>query len=827
MTDERWRRVEALFHRAVDAPKSKRETLVAQLCGNDPEVLAEVLALLRADSDVERLMSSAPASKDAELLFRESAPTDADSTHSWVGRSIGPFVLERIIGRGGMGVVYFGRRTGGGLTQNVAVKVIARHLRSSPAVSKFLEERHALGDLEHPHIARLIDGGMEDTTPYVVMEYVEGRRLDEVCDDPALSTPAKIDLFLQLCAAVAYVHGHLILHRDLKPGNVMVTDTGSVKLLDFGTLKRVDVEAADSLMTRAGMRSVTLRYASPEHLAGRPVSTATDVYSLGVILYRVLCGKLPDEAAELSTTVRRASLAGFETTRQMRDDLEAIVSKALRHEPADRYSSVDAMAQDLRNAVTNRPVLARAGSVRYRAGKFCLRHRSALFGLTAIMLTVFGGLLALAHEGSVATTETLHAEAGVEDERKLAHLLLFDYFEKLKAIPGSTDAQRRAVSRALVYLDGLVHAGPGSALALDRVDAYTKMGNLLGNPYEENIGDGEGALITLQKAVSLSKQLLIQFPQDLHVLQSSAGAEQSLGRVYFGSGDPRLAAEHLRPAAEISRRIVDMPGADVATIAQAASVVDSLGDVYGQEGAVTLDQPATAIAAYEQAQAIDARGLAMDSSCARCRRGVALEYWKIGMLMEETDQDQAEALYENGLATLAHFSAADQGTARVRRLDTVIRQRLGTLLVAAGRASEGIKVLSEVQQRFREAVDADPMDARAQFDLAALDASLADGYEHAGQAKAALAADSEFLGTMTRLVGQDGKNAMWRLHYAEALVRWGSAEISLGETSRGQRARDEGIGTLVKLAQEGDADTNVLSLAANAMTDAIANPGSR
>jgi tetratricopeptide (TPR) repeat protein len=194
------------------------------------------------------------------------------------------------------------------------------------------------------------------------------------------------------------------------------------------------------------------------------------------------------------------------------------------------------------------------------------------------------------------------------------------------------------------------------------------------------------------------------------------------------------------------------------------------------------------------------------------------------MLMEQTDQDQAATLYESGLATLAHFSAADQGTARVRRLDTVIRQRLGTLLVAAGRASEGIKVLSEVQRRFRQAADADPMDARAQFDLAALDASLADGYEHAGQAREALAADSEFLGTMTRLVGQDGKNAMWRLHYAEALVRWGSAEISLGEASRGQRARDEGISTLVKLAHEGDADANVLSLAANAMTDAHREP---
>jgi tetratricopeptide (TPR) repeat protein/predicted Ser/Thr protein kinase len=823
MTAEHWVRVEALFHRVLEAPPSEREALVKQLCEGDAVIFAELLTLLRSDSVVERLMARAPASADGKYLIRETASQDADTTRSWLGRSIGPFLIEKILGRGGMGVVYLGRRTSGGLTQNVAIKVIARHLRNSPAVSQFLDERHVLGRLEHPHIARLIDGGLHDTTPYVVMEYVEGKRLDEICDDPTVPVVTKIELFLQLCGAVAYVHSHLILHRDLKPSNVMVT-AGSVKLLDFGTLKRVDVEAADSLMTRSGIRSVTLRYASPEHLAGRPVSTATDVYSLGVVLYRILSGRLPAMGSEAAAADPAVALPEVTKTRQLRRDLEAIVSKALRYEPGQRFSSVDAMAEDLRNALANRPVRARAGSLRYRAGKFYLRHGTILHGVAAILVTLVAGLIAVAHEGAVAMAETLHAEAGVEDERKLAHLLLFDYFEQLKAIPGSTDAQRRAVSQALVYLDGLAQDGPGSALALDRVDAYTKMGNLLGNPYEENIGDGAGAVATLQKAVVLSRQLLTKLPDDLHALQSSAGAEQSLGRVYFGSGDPKLAAEHLRPAADISRRIVDIPGADVATIAQAASVVDSLGDVYGQEGAVTLDDPKAAIAAYEQAQAIDARGLRLDANCARCRRGVALEYWKIGMLMETSDQDQAATLYENGLTTLARLPTTELATARVLRLDTVIRQRLGNLLIAAGHGPSGIQMLSEVRLRFRDAARADPMDARARFDFAALDASLADGYEHEGDRKEARAAEREFLDTMTTLVAQDGKNAMWRLHRAEALVRWGTAEIELGDAAQGQRARNEGLGALIQIARTEDSDTSVLDMAANALTDAHREP---
>jgi tetratricopeptide (TPR) repeat protein/predicted Ser/Thr protein kinase len=818
MSDAHWQRIEEIFHRASSLSAADRVQSILAWCQGDRAMCNEVLALLASDSVVEQLMAADSVVPDGLLRRDPPVASEGADADPWVGRSLGPYFLVRVLGRGGMGVVYLGQRRGDDLAQTVAIKVIARHLRASPAVSQFLAERHALGRLEHEYIARLIAGGVEDGAPYVVMEYVDGRRLDEVCDDPSTPVLTKIALMLQLCEAVSYVHGNLILHRDLKPGNVMVTGAGRVKLLDFGTLKRMDVEAADSLMTRAGMRSVTLRYASPEHLAGRTVSTATDIYSLGVILRRVLSGKLPDFADPA------ASGAEISAPARLGRDLDAIVSKAMRPEPELRYSSVDALAQDLRNALANRPVAARAGGMRYRAGRFYLRHRTALLGAAAIAITLTIGVLAVMHEGSVARIETARAREGVEDERKLAHLLLFDYFEQLKAIPGSTEAQRKAVSQALAYLDGLVRDEALTALTQDRIDAYTKMGNLLGNPYEENIGDSAGALETLAKAVALARQLLAQNPADLHSLQSSAAAEQSLGRVYFGAGDPQRAVEHLRPAAESSRRIANTVGVDSATIAQAASVVDSLGDVYGQEGAVTLDDPATAITTYETAQSIDALGLRLDAACARCRRGVALEYWKIGMLTEAIDEQHAADLYNDGLDTLAHSSAAEQATTRVRRMDTVLRQRLGTVLLADGRADEGIAMLSDVQRRFLGAVQADPTDARARFDLAALDASLADGFDRLGRESDALAANHEYVDAMNFLVAQDPKNTSWRFHRADALTRVGLTQLKLRDEIAGRKVLDQGLSELTELARSADSDANILSIAASALYDARRDP---
>ncbi len=391
----RWKLTEDIFHRAMEFPAQERAGRVMDWCGADVELRESVLQLLESYLSVEELISGTPPLDPANFLKRNQADTaSANGEHSgvdpWVGRVLGAFRLKRLLGRGGMGVVYLGQRVSGGFTQTVAVKLIGWHLRSSPAVAQFLLERETLAKLEHANIARLLDGGVtSEGFPYVVMEYVEGRRLDAACDpatspatspaiSPAISIEQIIRWVLQLCNAVTYVHQNLILHRDLKPGNVIITGDGVVKLLDFGALKRIGPDGdADSEMTRAGMRPVTVRYASPEHIQGDRVSTAADVFSLGMILYRLIAGRLPEELNDLpiglyldrlrqgqfkppSQLARRHTPSRLLDT-QVANDLDAIVSKAIRYEPEARYPTVNALAEDLLCVLLNRPVSARTG----------------------------------------------------------------------------------------------------------------------------------------------------------------------------------------------------------------------------------------------------------------------------------------------------------------------------------------------------------------------------------------------------------------------------------------------------------------------------------
>ena len=823
VTELRWQRMEELFHAAMAYPEAERAARVREWSGGDTTLVDQLLAMLEADSAVEEKLA---AGADGA-----GALTRGDAAEAWIGRRLGVFELERVLGRGGMGVVFLGRRVEG-LAQAVAVKVMGRHLVASPAVAQFLRERETLAQMEHGNIARLLDGGVEGGTPYVVMEYVEGRRLDEVCDDAATRLEEKLRLMLQLCEAVGYAHRNLILHRDLKPGNVMVTAEGVVKLLDFGTFKLLGPREQDSAMTQAGMRAVTLRYASPEHIEGGAVSTAADVYSLGMVLYRMVAGRLPDglDGLPVGTYLERLQEENFVAPSAVKGlagrlagDVDAIVLKALRYEAGARYGSVGALAEDLKHALEDLPVAARAGSRRYRVGKFYRRHRVALVGSGAVLVVLAGGVAAMVRQGQVARAEERRAEAGVEEERKLAHLLLFDYFDELKEIPGSTDAQRRAATQAVGYLDALNQSVPagqlGNDLERDTIRGYSAMGELLGNPYTQNLGDFAGAAQTLRKATELARRRVDRDPEDLAAVATAAGTEQMLGEVFLGSGDAAQAVAHLDRAAALSKTLVEDSRVNGDQLHQAAVVVASLGEAYNPaKGFVTSDLKKAEMY-YNLSDEYDGMCLRVQPTNKKCEDSLPIGQYQLGYLLATTDPKRAGTYYRHGVELVAKYPPEKMSQASTQRVDIYLRSGLALSDMETGATVEGIHLYEQIHSRFQAAVAKDPRDNRAQFDLVAFDDGLSTAYDMVERERDALLATQEMVEHADLLVQRSPKTARWQRTRARALLLYGKYAMKAGNRQQGEQSKREGLELAVKLAQENDASDFVLELASRALVD--------
>lgn len=416
---ERWQQVDHVFAEALDLPPAERPAFLDAACARDPALRRQVERLLAADAAGSRFLESPPGE-----LLRLALDEQEE------GRTLGPYRLLRKIGSGGMGTVYLARREDEHYQRDVAIKVLRSGLVSPETLRRFLAERQILARLEHPNIARLYDGGRtEDGRPYLVMERVHGLPVDESCDRRRLTVAERLVLFRKICAAVQYAHQNLLVHRDLKPGNILIDSDGEPKLLDFGIAKRLAPEPDDALQkTREGLRMLTPGYASPEQVRGEAITTASDVYSLGVLLYELLAGRKPYRVStELPYEIERAiceeeperpSVAlfrpeppdaeGIARARRarpralahgLRGDLDNIVLKALQKEPRARYGSAAELSQDLERHLENRPVAARPDTLRYRTRKFLRRHRAAVTAAVAVglVLAVFLASLIAQH----------------------------------------------------------------------------------------------------------------------------------------------------------------------------------------------------------------------------------------------------------------------------------------------------------------------------------------------------------------------------------------------------------------------------------------------
>lgn len=538
---ERRARIEALFEAALDQPEAGRGDWLESACGEDPELLAEVQALLAAH-------------ELADQLFPEPSSAPA-------GARIGPYRVLRELGRGGMGVVYLAERADGQFRRRVALKLVATSDADDPVHQRFLAERQILAGLDHPYIARLLDGGVaEDGRPYLALEYVEGLPITTYCERHGLGIGDRLRLFMDVCEAVQHAHQNLVLHRDLKPSNIMVTAAGEVRLLDFGIAKLLNpvLSGVEAPVTRLDLRAMTPEYASPEQVRGEALTTASDIYSLGVLLYELLTGEPPYRlgtaapaevlAAVCERDPERPSARG---RRELRGDLDSITMMALRKEPGRRYASAALLGEDIDRYLTGLPVLAHRGGRRYRAARFVQRHRTMATAAALVFVSLAGGLGAALWQAAVAERERAAAEtarAAAEDalgqsEEVTSFLMGLFQSGDGDALPAGGDVTARDLLRR--------GAARADELA-EHPDVQARMLDVIGRMYLQ-LGRYDQAQRLLERAVAIRREVLGPASPEL------ASSLIHLSWVHRGRGE---SADAIRLAGEALaiRRAVLPPG---------------------------------------------------------------------------------------------------------------------------------------------------------------------------------------------------------------------------------------------------------------------------
>jgi serine/threonine protein kinase len=767
MTLERWAKIQDIYQQAMKLPGDERAAFIYASCGEDETLRHEIETLF--DSQVATVLDSEARTLAA---YPQTAPLLGAShledatlvlpplpvfNDEMIGRQIGAYRIERELGRGGMGAVYLASRADDQFQKQVAIKLVKRGMDSDFVIRRFLGERQILAYLNHPNIARLLDGGAtEDGLPYFVMEYVEGQTIHHYCDSHRLTTVERLKLFLQVCSAVQYAHQNLVVHRDIKPGNILVTSAGEVKLLDFGIAKLLDPEFSSSETTAKFGRLLTPDYASPEQVKGEPITTASDIYSLGVLLYQLLTGHRPyhvsntspaemvrviceQEPDRPSTAINRSvTLANpKEATekvltpgevsklrhsqpeklrRQLAGDLDNVILKALRKEPARRYSSVEHFSEDLRRHLAGRPVTARPDTFSYRAGKFIKRNKT---GVTAA--AIFTILLLLATSVAIwqarqARFERDKAEQRFNQVRKLANAVLFDYHDGIIKLPGSTPVRERMVKDALEYLDNLSQeSGNDPSLQRELASAYEKVGLVQGSPYIASFGDYQGALASQRKALSIRETLAQAAEQDVEAQAELAKSYSLIGDLLKVTGQTEGMLEHYQKAQALLESLAAAEPAN-------NKIRRELGTAYVRAGrAITAGGNISgALELFRKAFALAEELSATDPNDTELQRDLFLANMYVADALSELGKLTKALEHRRKALTMAEtLSAANPTNAQIRRDVGVMMQRLADTLSLTGDHRAALEYNRKAVVIDEQLSAADPNNAQAKRDLVA------------------------------------------------------------------------------------------------------------
>jgi eukaryotic-like serine/threonine-protein kinase len=776
MTPERWQRVKDLLTSALERDLAEQHVFLAGACAGDEELQREVESLLEYQSREENFIQTGAVDAALRLL-------GGDALASVTGQRIGPYRLVREIGRGGMGIVYLATRDDEHYQQQVAIKLVKRGMDTDLVIRRFRNERQILANFTHANIAALLDGGTtDDGLPYFVIEYVDGTPIDVYCDTHRLGIVERLKLFRIVCGAVQYAHRNLVVHRDLKPSNILVTAEGVPKLLDFGIAKLLDVGASSDLteMTLAA-RPMTPEYASPEQARGEPVTVASDVYSLGVLLYELLTGHrpyqftngLPQDFARVigEAQPEKPSTVVPRLRRQLQGDLDTLVLMALRKEPERRYTSVEQFSDDIRRHLESLPIRARPDTVTYRTVKFVVRHRLVVGAAILILLILVGSIV-------MTTRSAQRAERRFNDVRALANSFMFEFHDAIKDLPGATPARELVVRRALEYLDSLSREAQGDAsLQLELAGAYQRIGDVQGNYNFANLGDTGGAVASYRKAAAIHEAVAAANPADLQARRDLAISHIKVGDMSMQAGDAVAALASYRTSLAISEEALAAdPAHDVSrrnlalSCHKVGNALISAGDMQG-----AFDHHRRALALRE--------ALLAENPTVRARREVSISYERLGKVRRRMgDLPGALDFALKSLALSEDLSAGDLNNAEARRDVGVGYQDVGMIKMAMADLPGALAEFRKSLAIDQAMAAADPKNAGAQRDVAAshstVGAVLAQMNEPAGAAES----HRQSIAILNALAAADAGNAELRRDAAHEYAGLGNALLKTGDT---------------------------------------------
>lgn len=783
MGDINRERVSELFVAALELRPGDRATFLDLECNGESPLRAEIESLLAAHDDAGGFLDH-----PAELLaLADMGPELPPVFDSLEGTRLGPYQILSIVGQGGMGTVYRATRADADYHQDVAIKLLHRDLDRGSTLQRFRVERQILASLDHPNIARLLDGGATpDGRPYFVLEYIDGETLSAYVEANQPSLRDRLELFRLICAAVQSAHQKLVVHRDLKPANILVTADGVPKLLDFGIAKLLDPDASGD-RTATGMQLMTPAYASPEQVRGEIISTASDIYSLGVVLFELLTGakplKLPtgDPLAVARIVCTEMPTKPSTLKPALAGDLDNIILKALAKEPERRFVSAAELSEDIRRYLNGRPIGARPDTLRYRTAKFVRRNPGGITAVALILLTIAAGIF-------FTLRETKRAQARFNDVRELSSSVLFEIHDSIQALPGSTPARELLVSRALRFLDKLA-AEPGNDLELQKELAagYIRLGDVQGLTGNSNLGLSSAALASYQKGLALRKTIAESVPNDIHAKRDLATAHDLLGSTMEEQGKSKEGQPHLDTAFALRSTLSDKFPQDLAqslfsraqTQLSAANFEAALQDFRAAQSQ------------WERAATADPRQFRRALSIVRKRIG--------GVLVRLNRLDEAQPEYETALAIDRARLAETPADVAIKLDLSFALSDLALIWLRRDQFSKALDYAQQMRAIREEVVAADPRNERARSAMAGAHSRVANILWKTGAKVESVAAYEKALAIREALLSASPQIVAEQAQVAALLCELGEAYRVLGQPAKSRQHLTRAVELLLQV----------------------------